>query len=260
MGVRMILIFPEIQLRDGMPVQCIEGVANTEGLYEYFRQNPDMLCRLWRRENAKTLHILDYNSVYEQRQDINLDLIKFLASTVDIPFEVFAYFNTPEECKYLLDNEIYRVIIDELAVTDPQSIKELIKEYTPSRIAFNIYLKNGKICLGNKPYDISVLDYVNIVKSIGGNRIIFGDDEWERNDRELDAKALEELGKNGNIRITVANGVKEAKHLWMLNELNKFGIDSVILGDPLYKNHFPCQQIWRSIEAELETGGNGLKC
>jgi phosphoribosylformimino-5-aminoimidazole carboxamide ribotide isomerase len=249
----LILIFPEIQLRDGKPVHCINGSQYSNDLYEFFRENPDKLCQLWRRENAKTLHILDYNSVYEQRQDINLDLIKFLASTVDIPFEVFAYFNTAEECKYLLENGVYRVIIDELAITDPESVADLIGEYTASRIAFNIYLKNGKICLGNKPYDLSVLEYVNIVKDLGANRIIFGDDEWERPDKAMEPEVLEELGKNANIRITVANGVKESKHLWQLNDLNKFGIDSVIMGEPLYQNHFPCQEIWRSIEAELET-------
>ncbi len=248
----MILVIPEIQLRDGLPVRCIGGAADTAEMYELFRNNPDKLCQLWRRENAKTLHLLDYNSVYEQKQDINLDIIKFLASTVDIPFEVFAYFNTADECRYLLENGVYRVIIDELIITDPDSIRGLIGEYTASRIAFNLWLKNGKICLGNKPYDISVLDYVNVVKSIGGNRIIFGDEEWEQPDRPMDPAVLEELGKQGKIRITVANGVREAKQLWELNRLNQFGIDSVILGEPLYNNHFPCQQIWRSIEADVE--------
>ncbi len=42
------------------------------------------------------------------------------------------------------------------------------------------------------------------------------------------------------------------QELEYLNKNAGHGIDSVIMGDSLYKNSFPCQKIWRNAEALIE--------
>ena len=42
------------------------------------------------------------------------------------------------------------------------------------------------------------------------------------------------------------------KQLWDLQQLTSIGLDSVIVGRALYENRFPCQRMWRTIEAKLE--------
>jgi phosphoribosylformimino-5-aminoimidazole carboxamide ribotide isomerase len=36
-----------------------------------------------------------------------------------------------------------------------------------------------------------------------------------------------------------------------LQTLERYGVDSVILGRPLYENSFPCQALWRLNEENL---------
>jgi phosphoribosylformimino-5-aminoimidazole carboxamide ribotide isomerase len=50
----------------------------------------------------------------------------------------------------------------------------------------------------------------------------------------------------------VGGGIGGPEQLWALQELKSIGIDSVVIGRALYENKFPCQGMWRSIEAKLE--------
>ena len=36
-----------------------------------------------------------------------------------------------------------------------------------------------------------------------------------------------------------------------IQELEKYGVDSVVIGKPLYENRFPCQALWRLNELVL---------
>jgi phosphoribosylformimino-5-aminoimidazole carboxamide ribonucleotide (ProFAR) isomerase len=58
----MILVIPAIDLRNGKSVHMIQGEEGTESLYRGMSQNPLELSKLWRRENAKTIHINDLDS------------------------------------------------------------------------------------------------------------------------------------------------------------------------------------------------------
>jgi phosphoribosylformimino-5-aminoimidazole carboxamide ribotide isomerase len=57
------------------------------------------------------------------------------------------------------------------------------------------------------------------------------------------------------IKITASGGVSGFKDLIRMQELEKFGVDSVIVGKALYENRFPCQALWRLNEKELEDLG-----
>ena len=66
---------------------------------------------------------------------------------------------------------------------------------------------------------------------------------------------LEEFARATNIRITAQGGVQTYQDLIRLQELEKYGVDSVIIGKPLYENRFPCQRLWRLNERELNDLG-----
>jgi phosphoribosylformimino-5-aminoimidazole carboxamide ribotide isomerase len=57
------------------------------------------------------------------------------------------------------------------------------------------------------------------------------------------------------MRITAQGGVAGYKDLLELQGIEKFGVDSVIIGKALYHNKFPCQRLWRLNEKELKDLG-----
>ena len=235
----MILVIPEILIINGKCAFCIEGEEGTEKVYSDFAENPDKLCTLFRRENAKSLHVSDMDS-FESGPENRDDIVKFTQS-VDIPISYYRKFKDKNECEYYLNNGIYRTVLSSDSDLSFDEIKELTNKYTPSRIIYYLKSANGSI---NEDENL----FQNLTDS-GINRLQINNDSGSFSDETI----LQNLPFLKNkFRITLYGGVDSYKALAALLNLNHYGIDSVIIGKPLYENKFPCQKIWRLIEAELE--------
>jgi phosphoribosylformimino-5-aminoimidazole carboxamide ribotide isomerase len=81
---------------------------------------------------------------------------------------------------------------------------------------------------------------------------MYADTSWEGTLQGPDLACLKEIADYSSMRITVGGGIGGPEQLWALQELRSIGIDSVVIGRALYENKFPCQGMWRSIEAKLE--------
>ena len=99
---------------------------------------------------------------------------------------------------------------------------------------------------------LDVKEIINLAQSLGMNRIMYADTPWEGTLHGPDLDILKDIAQHSSMRITVGGGIGGPEQLWALQELRSFGIDSVVIGRALYENKFPCQEMWRSIEAKLE--------
>jgi phosphoribosylformimino-5-aminoimidazole carboxamide ribotide isomerase len=247
----MILVIPALQLIDGVCSLFIKGEEGTESLYSRLSENPIELCKLWRRENAKTIHITDYDSNYSTSYS-NLDSIIYLADAIDIPFQVLAKFRSIKECEYLLNNGIYRIAFGELSFADPKGVAKLIEKYSPSRVVGYIQTRFGKVNFSQMTNAFTAIEFINYLKELGFKRIIYKEEEWLNKSKGVDFEILNKIGMESKIRVTLFEGITEARQMWQLNESVKYGIDSIVMGQALYDNNFPCQKVWRLIEADLE--------
>jgi phosphoribosylformimino-5-aminoimidazole carboxamide ribotide isomerase len=248
----MLLVIPAIDLKNGVCCGIISGKAGTEKYYRYLSDHPIELSALLRKENAKSLHINDLDS-FEGSSNINtVNSIIYLSKQIDIPVQVRANFNSIEECKILLDSGIYRVIINDLLCRDIDAVRKLIDMYSLSRIAFGIEVKNGKFYSAHYKKYIDYSKFLSKVVQAGGNRIVFGDFDWKIKPDSADLELLYNISQKYNLRVTCDGGVNSPQKLWEISEYSLKGIDSVIIGKPLYDNNFPCQEIWRFAESQLE--------
>jgi phosphoribosylformimino-5-aminoimidazole carboxamide ribotide isomerase len=181
-----------------------------------------------------------------------LDSIIYLAESVDIPFQVLANFRSIKECEYLLDNGIYRIAFGELALSYPDEVKKMIKNYSSSKIIAYIETKNCKVNFSQHTNVMDCHDLIDYFYELGFQRLIIKEDEWLYSSKGFDEEKLKLIAEFSKMRITLFEGITNPEQLWKLNELSKYGIDSVIMGQALYENNFPCQKIWRLIEADLE--------
>jgi phosphoribosylformimino-5-aminoimidazole carboxamide ribotide isomerase len=248
----MLLIIPAIELRDGVCMRCIQGEPGTEQLYSALRTHPEELVKLWRRENSKTIHITDVNAIETGDLEKNAELIGQIVRSVDIPVQLFSSCSTIEECEFWLENGIYRIILSVLPFKNGEAVTKLIQKYTPSRVVMGIRAENGMI--GGHPAfpEMSVEECALFAKSLHFKRIVYTDVNWEGKLSGPDFPVLKNIAETSGLRITAAGGVASPEHLWALQQLEPFGVDSVVIGRALYENRFPCQKIWRLAEAELE--------
>lgn len=254
----MILLIPNIDITQGMCSEKIKGVEGTDELYDYLKCNPDELIKLIRRENAKSVNIVDIDSfsnedyqTVKMDNKLSIDTIKYVCRNTDIPIQLESFVSNSEEVDELFELGIYRLIVKNNLRSNVLN-KNIINKYGSSKISlildiddfldleilletiFINYMefKNLRVVLDLKHSDLFVMENMNEYFStlLSNNSII----------------------KKNNFKFTLKNFVKNSEELYSINQLEKFNIDSVIIGTELNNNIFPCQNIWRNIESKLE--------
>lgn len=248
-GELMLLIFPSIEIRRGQCVQLVHGEPGSESQYSI---DPVKMAILWRGENAKTLHVVDVDGVKTGAVH-NWDIIEDIVKAVDIPIQVGGGLRSYDDIAHLLEKGVYRIVIGTVAMHDQGLVERLIQDFGARKIAISIEAHNGKLRTdgGKITHDVSPLSFVLRMKKLGVSRIVYSEIGPDGKTKVSSPHSLKELATRSGVRITAQGGINGYKDLIRLQEVEKFGVDSVIVGKALYENKFPCQRLWRLNEKEL---------
>ncbi len=239
------VIIPKLDLKNGKVVQAIKFGLNANIDFKILQEDPLQLCKLWRSEDAKTLIINDMGgSGFSENKKAILEIIK----NIDIPITISSVSQSIEECEYLLNNGVLRVALCEYPLSHLEETKLLVEKYTPQRIIFYAIVHYDKLKYYGKILDINIFDYIDLIKSIGATRLIYGDNDWIANNKSANFEKIEKILEYSKMRVTLLCGAPNAKALIELSKYEKYGLDSIILSKSLYDNNFPCQEIWRIAE------------
>lgn len=249
----MILVIPAIDLRHGKCVRLIHGEAGTEKIYS---DDPVKMAIIWRGENFKALHVVDLDGAFEGKP-INFETLKLIVDAVDIPVEFGGGLRTYEDVKQAIDVGVYRAIIGTAAVNDEELLLKLLKDFGPRRIAVGIDMLDGIVQIkGWKDSSgISAIELGKKLKTRGVVRVVYTDISRDGTLKGVNAEAMKQFGIETGLRVTASGGVSSYQDLLKLQELESFGVDSVIVGKALYENRFPCEGLWRLNERVLEDLG-----
>lgn len=250
----MLLIIPAIDLTDGHAMRCIRGVPGTESLYSEISEHPVELAQLWRRENAKCLHVTDIDSWKGAGSPVNLDTVVAMQQAIDIPVQFVSRQRTVDAYRQLLERGVYRVAVNKVAWIYPEETRALLEQYGPSRVIFGVRAHNGLVDMGDDHADVTDEDFLRHVAALGGKRVIYTELDWEGNLTGEDTATIRRMAAVAPLRFTMAGGIASPEHLWTLQSAVPHNVDSVVIGRAMYENRFPCQAIWRAVEAKLEPG------
>ena len=249
----MILILPAIDIKDGKCVRLVQGEPGTEKIYS---DDPAKMAILWRGENAKTLHVVDLDGAFEGQLK-NLGAIKKIVDAVDIPVQLGGGIRTYEEIQELFNIGVYRVVLGTAAIEDPELIRRVIKDFGIRKAAVGIDAKNGVVMTQGWQHDSGV-DAISLalkMKDLGVCRIVYTDIMRDGMMTGPNFDTIKEMAVRTGLKITASGGVSGFRDLIRMQELEKFGVDSVIVGKALYENKFPCQALWRLNEKVLDDLG-----
>jgi phosphoribosylformimino-5-aminoimidazole carboxamide ribotide isomerase len=249
----MILILPAIDLKDGRCVRLVQGAPGTEKIYS---DDPVEMAIMWRGENAKTLHVVDLDGAFEGKMK-NLDVLRRIIKAIDIPIQVGGGIRSYEQVKQLIECGIYRVVIGTAAIDDPELVAHCLKDFGQRKIVVGIDAKNGVVMTKGwqENTGIEAVSLALNMKSLGACRIVYTDISRDGMMTGPNFGATKEIAQKTGLRVTASGGVSGFQDLIKMQELEKFGVDSVIIGKALYENKFSCQALWRENERELEDLG-----
>ncbi|MBI5021275.1 MAG: 1-(5-phosphoribosyl)-5-[(5-phosphoribosylamino)methylideneamino] imidazole-4-carboxamide isomerase [Ignavibacteriales bacterium] len=239
----MLLVIPSIEILAG---KCVRSTRSTSG--ELYSNDPIEMAKLWRKENAKSIHVTDLDAV-RTGFPVNFDIIKSMVRTVDIPIELGGGLRTFNAVKDAMDNGIYRAVIGTMFIENPDEAKKCIDKFNASKVVLAIDAENFRTKFRDgADTGLTPISVALNAKGLGFRRIIYTDVIAKNSSREINMESIKLIAENTKMRITVSGGVTSLKDLLALQKLETIGVDSVIIGRALYENKFSCQQIWRMCE------------
>ncbi len=241
----MLLVIPAVEIKGG---KCVQMVQGAEGVV--YSDDPIETAKLWRKENAKSLHVTDVDGA-EQGRLMNTDVIRRMVHTVDIPIELGGGIRTFAEAKKAFELGAYRIVIGTIVIENPDEAKKTIDTYGSSKVVLGIAAENGivKTRGWTETSGLTAISVALNAKALGFRRVVYTDILLDGTMRGPNFPAIRQLAEKTGMRVTASGGVGGLDDLLKLQELESLGVDSVVIGRALYANKFACQGIWRFCEA-----------
>lgn len=215
-----------------------------------YSNDPVEMAKLWRKENARSLHVTDIDGALHGRL-WNIDPIRRMVETVDIPVEVGGGLRSFDAVREAFDLGVYRVVIGTMVIENPDEAKHVVDAFGPNKVVLGIDATDGVVATRGRA-DTSGLTAITVAlnaRLLGFRRVIYTDTRLDGTLRGVNLKVLRELGEKTGLRVTASGGVSGLDDLLKIQELEPYGVDSVVVGRALYQNKFSCQGLWRMCEA-----------
>lgn len=240
----MLLIIPAIEIRGE---HCVHKVSGTdETLYS---NDPIRMVKLWRTENAKSLHVTDVDGALCGKP-MNQEVIKQMVNAVDIPIELGGGLRTFDDVCRAFELGVFRVLISTMMIENPDDAKKCLEKFGPSKVVVGIDAIDGLAAIRGwqETSGLTPLSVALNAKALGFRRLVYTDITLHRNFGGVNLEVLKQLAEATGMRITSAGGIRGLDDLLKVQELERSGVDSVIIGRALYENRFACQALWRICE------------
>lgn len=236
----MVLIIPTISIVHGVCGGQIASVAHevhhADG--EIYSHDPVDRARLLRKENSKMIHLHFPES--DPWSPECRAIIRSMRNAVDVPFEIglneLPY--SPQELEPLMGCGVARVL---LPLGTPEAVVLEYGARFPGKIVPTLNLRFN---FADKLPEYKQNKIERVALEISSRDILeLGVIDWDR------LATVLEIARDTKVRVTALHGVRGYPELRRLQDLN-VALDSLVLCRALNENRFPCQLIWREVEAE----------
>jgi len=245
-----LLVIPSIDIKDGRTVRIVQGIPELN--CNDYGNDPVEMAMIWRTENAKFLHVVDFDhSQFHSTK--NYEIVREICESVVIPVEFGGGISSFDEAQEAMDLGVTRLVIGSLAYTNPIEFDKIVKQFGTSRLSAAIDIINNKVAIHGRRevIDLSPLEYAKRLENAGIKRVVVTDvsKNGMLNGANIELSKL--IAENTNLKVTHSGGVTKREELFELDSLTSIGIDSVIIGRALYENKYACQKIWRLAESGI---------
>ncbi len=107
-------VYPAIDLRGG---RCVRLKQGDFGRTKEYDADPVGRAREWERQGAQAIHVVDLDGA-EEGKPAQLELVRHIASAVDVPVQVGGGVRTVEDLRAVLGSGARRVVMGTAAVED----------------------------------------------------------------------------------------------------------------------------------------------
>ncbi len=245
-----LLVIPSIDIKNGKCVRTVQGIPELD-CYEY-GNNPVEMAKIWRAENAKMIHVTDFDGAHEQSKR-NYKVIEEICSSVVIPVEFAGGIRTLQDAEEIMKTGIIRLAINSMAVENKIEFLKVLEKFGPSKIVISLDIHGDQLMVNgrSKRTGINFRVFAKEMAEAGVSRFIVCDISRNGTLYGPNIQLSKEIAESTGTKVTHAGGVRNKDELMDIQNLIPAGVDSVIVGRALYENRFPCQKLWRVAESGI---------
>ncbi|MCX8011254.1 MAG: 1-(5-phosphoribosyl)-5-[(5-phosphoribosylamino)methylideneamino] imidazole-4-carboxamide isomerase, partial [Ignavibacteria bacterium] len=201
-----LLVIPSIDIMNGRLVRVVQGIPKiAEATYT---DDPVEMAKLWRAENAKCLHVVDFDGAW-YGSNKNLNVIEKIIQSVVIPVQFGGGLRDFEKIKTAFQIGACRVVLGTAAVDDPDLVHRVVDTYGPERIIISLDILNNRVITRGRKFQsaITPVSLILNLKLIGVTRFIITDIERNGMMTHPNFDLLKLIGEKTNTKITASGGV-----------------------------------------------------
>jgi len=245
-----LLVIPSIDIHNRKTVRVVKGIPELD--CKEYGDDPVEMAMIWRAENAKMLHVVDFDGAFDH-SNTNHDIIKDICESVIIPIEFAGGIRSVDDAEAIFDLGVYRIAINTMALENRSEFIKLFEKYGPTKIVLSIDILDNKLTTRGRQRksDMNYFYYVKEIAEIGIDRVIVTDVSRNGVMQGPNISLSKSIAEHCNIKVTHSGGLRNKDELFDLQNLIPVGVDSVIIGRAFYENRFPCQKLWRVAESGL---------
>jgi phosphoribosylformimino-5-aminoimidazole carboxamide ribotide isomerase len=248
--MRYLLVIPSIDIKEGKTVRVVKGIPELN--CREYGNDPVEMARIWRAENAKLIHVVDFDGAADHSKR-NFKIIEEICSSVIIPVEFAGGIRTFDEAKEMMQTGISRLVVSTMAIENRTDFIKSLEFFGPLKLVISLDVLDEEIVIRGRRIKtgIKYLDFAKELADLGVERFIVTDVNTNGMMNGPNIEMSKRVAEVTGAKITHSGGVRNKDELMDLQNLIPIGIDSVIVGRALYENRFPCQKLWRVAESGI---------
>ncbi|MGA0191286.1 MAG: 1-(5-phosphoribosyl)-5-[(5-phosphoribosylamino)methylideneamino]imidazole-4-carboxamide isomerase [bacterium] len=232
-------IIPAIDLKNGRCVRLLQGKEDQETVYG---EDPVETALSFEEQGAEQIHLVDLDGAF-RGESKNLEQVERIAQAVKVPVELGGGIRSLDDISRVFDLGVNFVIIGTIAAKNPKILEEAIKKFQ-NQLILGLDAKDGKVAVSGwvEVTEFSDEEFANQWKQHGINRVIYTDISRDGMLTGPNLSSLRRMAIATGLKITASGGVSSLDDLKQLVELERDGVDEVIVGKAIYERQLDLRE------------------
>jgi len=245
--MKNLLVIPSIDIKDGKAVRVVQGIPELN--CTAYGDDPVEMAMIWRAENAKIIHVVDFDAAHHHSHT-NFEIVKKICDSVIIPVEYGGGIKNLDDAKQAFELGVFRIVIGSLAFENEREFANIITEFNNLQVAAAIDVIDNEVVIKGRTEKTGVdpVEYAKRLEALGVCRVIVTDVTKNGMLTGPNIELSNRIASKTHLKVTHSGGLGGYPDLNLVQNERNEHIDSVIIGRALYENKFPCQRIWRVAE------------
>jgi phosphoribosylformimino-5-aminoimidazole carboxamide ribotide isomerase len=226
------IVIPAIDLKGGNCVRLRQGRMEDDTVYS---ADPAEAAVRWSDLGARRIHVVDLDGAFAGRPE-NLDAIRAIRRSVDVPLELGGGIRDQETASRLLGEGLDFVILGTAAVEEPSLVERLSARH-PGQILVGIDAHGGRVAVRGwaEVTETLAVDLARTLSDAGAAGFVFTDIERDGMQTGVNLSATANFARASHVPVIASGGVSDIEDIRRLKVLEPLGVEGVITGRALYE-------------------------